>query len=91
MRIGLRGTHHSLPTANFTAKEDLFPTRRVPGDAPPYLVDDLTAEREEALRARPGPPMVPLALLLLRSGRSEKLAVLLEDWRPLLAEVWATP
>jgi hypothetical protein len=35
--------------------------------------------------------MVPLALLLLRSGRSEKLAVLLEDWRPLLAQVWAAP
>ncbi len=56
-----------------------------------YLVDDLTAEQEEALKARPGPPLVPLALLLLRSGRSEKLAVLLEGWRPLLAEVLATP
>ena len=56
-----------------------------------YLLDDLTVEREEALSARPGPPLVPLTLLLLRSGRSEKLAILLEDWRPLLAQVLATP
>jgi hypothetical protein len=56
-----------------------------------YLVDDLTAEREEALRARPGPPLARLAVLLLRFGRSENLAVLLEDWKPLLAEVWASP
>jgi predicted transposase YdaD len=56
-----------------------------------YLVDDLTAEREEALRARPGPPLVRLTLLLLRSGRSKKLAILLEEWRPLLAEVLASP
>lgn len=32
-----------------------------------------------------------LALLLLRSGRSRKLAVLLEGWKPLLAEVMASP
>jgi predicted transposase/invertase (TIGR01784 family) len=56
-----------------------------------HLVDDLTAEREEALRARGGPPLVPLALLLLRSGRSEQLAVLLEGWTPLLAEVLDAP
>jgi predicted transposase/invertase (TIGR01784 family) len=56
-----------------------------------YLLDDLTTEREEALRARPGPPLARLALLLLRSGRSEKLALLLEGWRPLLAEVLASP
>jgi predicted transposase YdaD len=56
-----------------------------------YLLDDLTVEREEALRARPGPPLMRLALLLLRSGRSEKLAVLLEGWRPLLAQVLASP
>lgn len=56
-----------------------------------YLVDDLTAEREEALRARAGPPLVPLALLLLRFGRSEHVAVLLEQWRPLLAELLGSP
>jgi hypothetical protein len=48
-------------------------------------------EQEEALKARPGPVLVPLALLLLRSGRSERLALLLEGWRPLLAEVVASP
>jgi predicted transposase/invertase (TIGR01784 family) len=52
-----------------------------------YLVDDLTAEREEALRARAGPMMVPLTLLLLRSSRSEDLAVLLHGWKPLLTQV----
>lgn len=56
-----------------------------------YLVDDLTIEREEALRARAGPPLVPLALLLLRFGRSEQVAVLLERWRPLLAELLSSP
>jgi len=56
-----------------------------------YLLDDLTVEREEALRARPGPPLVPLALLLLRSGRSEQLAMLLEGWRPLWAQVLTSP
>jgi hypothetical protein len=56
-----------------------------------YLVDDLTVEREEALRVRPGPPLVPLAVLLLRFGRSEQVAVLLESWRPLLAELLGSP
>jgi predicted transposase YdaD len=56
-----------------------------------YLLDDPTAEREEALRTRPGPPLMRLALLLLRSGRSEKLAVSIEGWKPLLAEVLASP
>lgn len=54
-------------------------------------MDDLTAEREEALRARAGPPLVPLALLLLRFGRSEHVAVLLDQWRPLLAELLGSP
>ncbi len=56
-----------------------------------YLVDDLTAEREEALRARPGPPLVRMTWLLLRSSRSRELAVLLEGWKPLLEEVLASP
>ena len=56
-----------------------------------YLVDDLTVQREEALRVRPGPPLVPLAVLLLRFGRSEQVAVLLESWRPLLAELLKSP
>ncbi|MFL5346732.1 MAG: Rpn family recombination-promoting nuclease/putative transposase [Hyalangium sp.] len=56
-----------------------------------YRLDDLTAEREEALQARAGSPMVVLTLLLLRSGRSEHLDVLLEAWSPVLAEVMASP
>jgi predicted transposase/invertase (TIGR01784 family) len=56
-----------------------------------YLVDDLTAEREEALKARAGPPLVPLTLLLLRFGRSEQLASRLENWKALLAQVLASP
>jgi predicted transposase/invertase (TIGR01784 family) len=52
-----------------------------------YRLDDLTAEREAALRARPAPPMVVLTWLLLHSGQSEQLAVLLKDWRPILAKV----
>ena len=38
-----------------------------------YLLDDLTCEREEALRARPGPAMARLVLLALRFGRAEEL------------------
>ncbi|MFL5352944.1 Rpn family recombination-promoting nuclease/putative transposase [Archangium sp.] len=56
-----------------------------------YLLDDLTAEREEALRARPGPPLVRLAWLALRYGRTEQLAERMPDWVGLFAEVYATP
>ncbi len=56
-----------------------------------YLLDDLTAEREEALRARPGPPLVRLAWLVLRYGRTGELAQRLPDWVALLAQVQATP
>ncbi|HLM45754.1 MAG TPA: Rpn family recombination-promoting nuclease/putative transposase, partial [Myxococcaceae bacterium] len=45
-----------------------------------YLLDDLTAEREEALLARPGPPLARLTWLLLRSVRSEELAHRLTRW-----------
>jgi hypothetical protein len=80
--------------------EDLF---RLPGEgelkgwwhalAPrfEYLLDDLTREREEALRTRQGPPLVRLVLLLLRGGRSSKLGQRLLGWRALFAEVYATP
>ena len=54
-----------------------------------YLLDDLTAEREEALRTRPGPPLARLALLLLRYGRAEELAARLEGWKALFAQVQA--
>jgi predicted transposase YdaD len=56
-----------------------------------YLLDDLTAEREEALSARPGPPLVRLAWLVLRYGRSRELAHKLPDWVAILAQVQAGP
>ena len=56
-----------------------------------YLLDDLTAEREEALRARPGPPLVRLAWLALRYGRTEELAERIPEWRALFAQVQAAP
>ncbi|NMO19621.1 transposase [Pyxidicoccus fallax] len=54
-----------------------------------YLVDDLTAEREEALKARPGPPLARLAWLTLRYGRSSELALKLPEWAALFAQVQA--
>ncbi len=56
-----------------------------------YLLDDLTAEREEALRVRPGPPLARLAWLVLRHGRSEELARKLPEWVALFAQVQAGP
>ncbi|MFY0527829.1 Rpn family recombination-promoting nuclease/putative transposase [Archangium gephyra] len=56
-----------------------------------YLLDDLTAEREEALRARPGPPLVRLAWLALRYGRTEELAERIPEWMALFAQVQAAP
>ncbi|MFE8602002.1 RpnC/YadD family protein [Archangium violaceum] len=54
-----------------------------------YLLDDLTAEREEALRARSGPPLARLAWLVLRYGRTGELARKLPDWASLFAQVQA--
>ncbi|WNG33670.1 Rpn family recombination-promoting nuclease/putative transposase [Archangium minus] len=56
-----------------------------------YLLDDLTAEREEALKARPGPPLARLAWLVLRYGRTEELARKLPEWVSLFAQVHAAP
>ncbi|WPB81108.1 Rpn family recombination-promoting nuclease/putative transposase [Archangium violaceum] len=56
-----------------------------------YLLDDLTAERAEALMARPGPPLARLAWLVLRYGRTDELAHRLPDWTDLFAQVHATP
>jgi predicted transposase YdaD len=56
-----------------------------------YLLDDLTAEREAALRARPGPPLARLAWLVLRYGRTGELARKLPDWTALFAQVQAGP
>ncbi|ATB40543.1 transposase [Cystobacter fuscus] len=56
-----------------------------------YLLDDLTAEREEALKARPGPPLARLAWLVLRYGRTGELAHKLPEWVGLFAQVQAAP
>ncbi|WP_073567456.1 Rpn family recombination-promoting nuclease/putative transposase [Archangium sp. Cb G35] len=56
-----------------------------------YLLDDLTAEREEALRARSGPPLARLAWLVLRYARTGELAHRLPDWMVLFAQVQAAP
>ncbi|HZH18226.1 MAG TPA: Rpn family recombination-promoting nuclease/putative transposase [Archangium sp.] len=55
-----------------------------------YLLDDLTAEREEALRMRSGPPLARLAWLVLRYGCTGQLARKLPDWVALFAQVQAT-
>jgi hypothetical protein len=36
-------------------------------------------------------PACLVTVLVLHSGRSEKLALLLEGWKPLLAELLASP
>ena len=56
-----------------------------------YLLDDLTAEREEALSTRQGPPLVQLAWRILRYSRSGELAWRLTDWTALFAQVHAGP
>jgi predicted transposase/invertase (TIGR01784 family) len=56
-----------------------------------YRVDDLTAQRAEALMARPGPPLVRLALLALRYGRTEELTERLPAWEALLVQLRAGP
>jgi predicted transposase YdaD len=54
-----------------------------------YLLDDLTAEREEALKTRPGPPLARLAWRVLRYGRSGELARRLPEWAALFTQVRA--
>ncbi|MDY7228220.1 Rpn family recombination-promoting nuclease/putative transposase [Hyalangium rubrum] len=56
-----------------------------------YRVDDLTSERAEAWMARPGPPLVRLALLALRFGRTLELAQQLPGWTALFEQVSAAP
>ncbi len=56
-----------------------------------YRVDDLTAERAEALTERAGPPLARLALLALRYGRTEELAERLPSWEALLVQLYAVP
>ncbi|MFY0575945.1 Rpn family recombination-promoting nuclease/putative transposase [Cystobacter fuscus] len=54
-----------------------------------YLLDDLTAEREEALSTRPGPPLARLAWWVLRYARTGELARKLPDWVVLFSQVHA--
>ena len=54
-----------------------------------YRVDDLSTQSEHALRARPGPPLVPLGLLVLSYAGTEQLAQRLPHWSDLFAQVHA--
>lgn len=56
-----------------------------------YLLDDLTAQREEALRARAGPALVRLTWLMLHHGRTEHLAERLPEWEALFLQVYTAP
>jgi predicted transposase YdaD len=55
-----------------------------------YLLDDLSTQSEEAIKARPGPALVPLSLLVLRLAGTEKLAQRLPHWSELFAKVYAS-
>jgi predicted transposase YdaD len=76
--------------------EELF---EVPGEQPElwralgprleFLLDDLTAEREEALLARPGPPPVRLLWRVLRYGSTRELAQRLWEWEEVFIQVAA--
>ena len=56
-----------------------------------YRVDDLSIQSEETVRARPGPPLVPLGLLVLSYAGTEELARRLPHWSELFAQVHAGP
>ena len=54
-----------------------------------YRVDDLSTQSEQAVRLRPGPPLVPLGLLVLTFAGTEQLALRLPSWSELFARVHA--
>jgi hypothetical protein len=56
-----------------------------------YRVDDLSIQSELAVLARPGPPLVPLGLLVLSYAGTEELARRLPHWSELFAQVDAGP
>jgi predicted transposase YdaD len=56
-----------------------------------YGLDDLTQEREEALRVRAAPALVRLVLLVLVYGKSTQLAQRLPGWKELFDEVYRAP
>jgi len=53
-----------------------------------YLLDDLSTQSEQSILARPGPPLVPLSLLVLRLAGTRKLAQRLPQWGELFARVY---
>lgn len=53
-----------------------------------YRLDGLSAQSERELLVHPGPPLVPLSLLVLRHAGTEKLAQRLPYWRQLFARVY---
>lgn len=55
-----------------------------------YQVDDLSTQSEQTIRARSGPPLVRLGLLVLRFAGTEQLAQRLTDWSDLFAQVHAS-
>jgi predicted transposase YdaD len=56
-----------------------------------YGLDDLTKQREEALRARAAPALVKLVLLVLVYGRSAQLAQRMPGWKELFDEAYESP
>ncbi|HVG60418.1 MAG TPA: Rpn family recombination-promoting nuclease/putative transposase [Hyalangium sp.] len=56
-----------------------------------YGLDDLTQEREEALRMRAAPALVRLVLLVLVYGKSAQLAQRLPGWKELFDEAYRAP
>jgi predicted transposase/invertase (TIGR01784 family) len=56
-----------------------------------YGLDDLTQEREEALRMRAAPALVRLVLLMLVYGRSAQLGQRLPGWKELFNEAYQAP
>jgi predicted transposase YdaD len=56
-----------------------------------YGLDDLTKQREEALRARAAPALVRLVLLVLVYGKSAQLAQRMPGWKALFDEAYEAP
>ena len=53
-------------------------------------MDDLLTQSEQEVRGRPGPPLVPLGLLVLSYAGTEQLAQTLPHWTDLFAQVHAS-
>jgi hypothetical protein len=76
---------------HYSARARASGTRRHPWSLrSEYQVDDLSTQSEQAVRTRPGPPLVPLGLLVLRFAGTEQLAQRLPDWTDLFAQVHAS-